>query len=68
MPSLFPVLVVFFVQRPELHVLLGRGKGDTDQGWSAWRASARRQRSIAYGVTTSVGLIAFLMDTTPSPW
>lgn len=60
--------VVFFVQRPSLRVLLGRGPERTDEEQSAWRAQARRQRYIAYGITTAVGLIAFLMSTKPTLW
>lgn len=60
--------VVFFVQRPSLQSLLGRGPGRTDEDRLAWRVGARRQRYLAYGVTTSVGLIAFLMSTKPSFW
>ena len=29
---------------------------------------ARRQRYVAYGITTAVGLIAFLMSTKPALW
>ena len=61
-------VVVFFVQRPSLRDLLGRGQGRTDAEQLAWRAGARRQRYIAYGITTAVGLIAFLMSTKPSLW
>jgi len=60
--------VVFFVQRPSLQDLLGRGQGRTDEDRVAWRTGARRQRYLAYGVTTAVGLIAFLMSTKPSLW
>jgi hypothetical protein len=60
--------VVFFVQRPRLQDLLGRGQGRSDEDRQAWRAGARRQRYLAYGVTTAVGLIAFLMSTKPALW
>lgn len=40
----------------------------TDADRDAWRARARRQRYIAYGITTAVGLIAFLMATKPEIW
>jgi hypothetical protein len=61
-------VVVLFVQRPSLRDLLGRGQGRTDEDRLAWRAGARRQRYIAYGVTSAVGLIAFLMSTKPELW
>lgn len=60
--------VVLLVQRPSLGDLLRRGQGRTDEDRVAWRAGARRQRYIAYGITTAVGLIAFLMSTKPSLW
>jgi uncharacterized membrane protein len=61
-------VVVFFIQRPSLQHLLGRSQGQTDEERVVWRAGARRQRYIAYGITTAVGLIAFLMSTKPSLW
>lgn len=61
-------VVVFFVQRPDLRSLLRRGPGPTDEERATWRAGARRQRYIAYGITTAVGLIAFLMMSKPTLW
>jgi hypothetical protein len=61
-------VVVFFIQRPSLRSLLGRGPGPSDQDRVAWREGARRQRYIAYGITTAVGLIAFLMMSKPVLW
>jgi hypothetical protein len=60
--------VVYFVQRPGLRSLLGRGPGTSDPERAAWRDGARRQRYLAYAVTTGVGLIAFLMSTKPELW
>jgi hypothetical protein len=61
-------IVVFAVQRPELGRLLRRGRGRTEADAAAWREGARRQRYIAYGITSAVGLIAFLMSTKPALW
>lgn len=61
-------VVAFGVQRPELARLLGRGRGRTDADQQAWRRDTRRQRYIAYAITTAVGFIAFLMSTKPVLW
>ncbi len=61
-------VVAFAVQRPSLRRLLRRERIQTDADREAWRANARRQRYIAYGITTAVGLIAFLMSTKPVLW
>jgi uncharacterized membrane protein len=61
-------VVAFAVQRPTLRRLVRREHIDTDADREAWRAKARRQRYIAYGITTAVGLIAFLMSTKPVLW
>jgi hypothetical protein len=61
-------VVVFAYQRPSLRSLLRRGPGPTDEERAVWREGARRQRYIAYGVTTAVGLIAFLMMSKPALW
>ena len=61
-------VVVFVVQRPSLRGLVRRDGIESDTDREAWRARARRQRYIAYGVTTAVGLIAFLMSTKPVLW
>jgi len=61
-------VVVFAVQRPSLRCLVRREHIDSDADREAWRVNARRQRYIAYGVTTAVGLIAFLMSTKPVLW
>ena len=61
-------VVVFVIQRPTLRGLVRRDGIESDTDREAWRARARRQRYIAYGVTTAVGLIAFLMSTKPVLW
>jgi uncharacterized membrane protein len=61
-------VVAFAVQRPSLRRLVRREHIDTDADREAWRARARRQRYIAYGITSAVGLIAFLMSTKPQLW
>jgi hypothetical protein len=61
-------IVVFAIQRPSLRRLVRREHIETDADREAWRARARRQRYIAYGVTSAVGLIAFLMSTKPTLW
>ncbi len=61
-------VVVFVIQRPTLRGLVRRDSIESDTDREAWRARARRQRYIAYGVTTAVGLIAFLMSTKPVLW
>jgi hypothetical protein len=62
------VIVAFAVQRPELRRLEVREGMVTEDDRAAWRARARRQRYLAYGITTAVGLIAFLMSTKPALW
>lgn len=61
-------VVAFAVQRPTLRRLVRRDRIESDQDREAWRAKARRQRYVAYGITTAVGLIAFLMSTKPTLW
>jgi hypothetical protein len=61
-------VVAFAVQRPGLRRLQSREGIATDADREAWRARARRQRYIAYAITTAVGLIAFLMSTKPALW
>jgi uncharacterized membrane protein len=61
-------IVAFVIQRPSLRRLVRRERIETDADREAWRANARRQRYIAYGITTAVGLIAFLMSTKPQLW
>jgi uncharacterized membrane protein len=65
---LVTAVVAFAIQRPTLRRLVRRDQIETDADREAWRAKARRQRYIAYGITTAVGLIAFLMSTKPVLW
>ena len=53
---------------PTLRRLVRRDGIETDADRAAWRARARRQRYIAYAITTAVGLIAFMMSTKPVLW
>lgn len=62
------VVVAFVVQRPGLRRLQARDGIASDADREAWRAKARRQRYLAYAITTAVGLIAFLMSTKPALW
>lgn len=61
-------VVAFVIQRPTLRRLAHRDRIQSDEDREAWRAKARRQRYIAYGITSAVGLIAFLMSTKPVLW
>jgi uncharacterized membrane protein len=61
-------VVAFVIQRPTLRRLAHRDRIHSDEDREAWRAKARRQRYIAYGITSAVGLIAFLMSTKPVLW
>jgi uncharacterized membrane protein len=56
------------VQGPGLRQLEAAEASSEDIDREAWRARARRQRYVAYGITTAVGLIAFLMSTKPRLW
>jgi hypothetical protein len=60
--------VAFALQRPALRRLQARDDITTDADREAWRTKARRQRYVAYAITTAVGLIAFLMSTKPALW
>lgn len=61
-------VVAFAVQRPQLQRLQARDGIRTDADREAWRDRARRQRYLAYGLTSAVGLIGFLMSTKPALW
>ena len=61
-------VVAFAVQRPQLQRLQARDGIQTDADRAAWRDRARRQRYMAYGLTSAVGLIGFLMSTKPQLW
>jgi uncharacterized membrane protein len=61
-------VVAFALQRPTLRRLAKRDAITTDADREAWRAQARRQRYIAYGIAGAVGVIGFLMSTKPALW
>lgn len=61
-------VVAFGIQRPSLRRLVRRDGIDTDADREAWRTHARRQRYIAYAITSAVGFIAFMMSTKPELW
>jgi uncharacterized membrane protein len=61
-------VIAFVVQRPTLRRLQARDGIATDADRIAWRERARRQRYIAYAITSAVGFIAFLMSTKPALW
>jgi uncharacterized membrane protein len=61
-------VVAFAIQRPTLRRLVRRDHIETDEDREAWRERARRQRYIAYAITTAVGFIAFMMSTKPVLW
>jgi hypothetical protein len=61
-------IVAFAIQRPSLRRLLRREEIRTDEDRARWREGAKRQRYVAYAITTAVGLIAFLMSTKPQLW
>jgi hypothetical protein len=62
--------VAFFIQRPNLRRLF-QPDGATERGAdddARWRARARRQRYVSYGMAAAVGLIGFLMSAKPRLW
>jgi uncharacterized membrane protein len=61
-------VVAFAIQRPSLRRLLRREEISTDEDRARWREGAKRQRYVAYGITTAVGMIAFLMSQKPDLW
>jgi uncharacterized membrane protein len=61
-------IVAFAVQRPRLRRLVRRDQIETDADRGVWRARARRQRYIAYAITTAVAFIGFMMSTKPVLW
>ena len=61
-------VIAFGIQRPTLRRLTRRDGIESDADRDAWRAKARRQRYIAYAITSAVGFIAFMMSTKPTLW
>jgi uncharacterized membrane protein len=66
--SLYAVilLVAFFIQRPGIRRLLGLREAATEEEKERWRARARRQRYISYGMAAAIGLIGWLMMSKPT--
>lgn len=61
-------VTAFVLQRPSLRRLVRRDAITTDADRAQWREGAKRQRYIAYAISTLVGLIGFLMSTKPVLW
>jgi hypothetical protein len=61
-------VIAFAIQRPALRSLQSRDGIVTDADRARWRDRARRQRYVAYGLGSAVGLIGFLMSTKPQLW
>ena len=61
-------IIAFGFQRPMLRRLVRRDGIESDADREAWRTRARRQRYVAYAITTAVGFIAFMMSTKPVLW
>ena len=59
------LLLAFFVQRPNLHRLVGIRAAWDDE---VWRARARRQRYVSYAMAGLVATVGFLMSTKPVLW
>ena len=59
------LVVAAVISRPNLRRLVGIGPETNDL---EWRARARRQRWIAYGMAAGIGVIGFLMSTKPELW
>ena len=57
--------IAFFIQRPNLHRLVGIRAAWDDE---VWRARARRQRYVSYAMATLVATVGFLMSTKPELW
>jgi uncharacterized membrane protein len=58
--------VAFFVQRPGVRRLLGLREAATEEEKERWRARARRQRYISYGMAAAIGVIGWLMMSKPT--
>ena len=59
------LVLAFFVQRPNLHRLVGIRAAWDDE---VWRARARRQRYVSYAMAGLVATIGFRMSTKPVLW
>ena len=60
------LVVAAVVSRPNLRRLAGFGRSGADD--ETWRRRARRQRYLAYGMASIIGVIGFLMSTKPNLW
>jgi uncharacterized membrane protein len=58
--------VAAFVGRPNLRRMINLGSSSAED--ATWRARARRQRYIAYGMAGAIGVIGLLMSTKPNLW
>ena len=63
---LLVLALAFFVQRPGVRRLLGLKEAATEEEKERWRARARRQRYISYGMAAAIGLIGWLMMSKPT--
>jgi uncharacterized protein YjeT (DUF2065 family) len=54
--------IAFFVQRPNLRALVGLRTTWDDL---TWKAAARRQRYLSYGMAGLIGIIGYLMSAKP---
>ena len=54
--------VAFFIQRPNLRALVGLRTTWDDL---TWKAAARRQRYLSYGMAGLIGIIGYLMSAKP---
>ncbi len=60
------LVIAAVVSRPNLRRLVGLRGSEADN--ETWRARARRQRYVAYGMAGLIGVIGFLMSTKPDLW
>jgi hypothetical protein len=54
--------IAFFIQRPNLRALVGLRTTWDDL---TWKAAARRQRYVSYGMAGLIGIIGYLMSVKP---
>ena len=54
--------IAFFIQRPNLRALVGLRTTWDDL---TWKAAARRQRYLSYGMAGLIGIIGYLMSAKP---
>lgn len=54
--------IAFFIQRPNLRALVGLRTTWDDL---TWKAAARKQRYLSYGMAGLIGLIGYLMSVKP---